>query len=68
MAWTLWIDRKAGAELVKTRDAQIAQLGRYGHQDMSAWDDVDLLEFSRRYNALVELLNQESALQRASET
>jgi hypothetical protein len=68
VAWTLWIDRKVGAELVKTRDAQIVQLGRYGHQDMSRWDGVDLQEFSRRYGALVDLLNQESALQRASET
>lgn len=54
-------------EMQEKRDRQIAILARYGKQSMTQWDDLDVIEFERCYNTLVDLLNEESAAQKAKE-
>ena len=58
-----------GGDLLKTRTKQKLQLARYGRQPFLAreWDDVCLEEFRGWYDALKELLDEESEVSRALE-
>ena len=44
------------------RRKQRAQFGRYMHQSVSVWNDVDLMTFSAYYHALCDILDAESPM------
>jgi len=54
-------------ELEKLRRHQIMALGRYGRQQVNAWDDRDVTELTAWYRELSELMKAESAISKTSE-
>jgi hypothetical protein len=66
--WCAHFDGPSPAELRKVRTMQMVQMGRYGHQSMVGWDEMELREFLEHYQALVELMREEGALGNALET
>ena len=65
--WTNVVDVGTGHERARERERMRVQFGRYGHQDIRGWDDVDLVEFFRLYRDLVDLLKGENGVQSAVE-
>ena len=45
--------------LRKVRKTQKMQLGRYGHQSVFVWEDIDLAEFRDWYSALGDVITEE---------
>jgi hypothetical protein len=66
-AWTSILDVGTGSSRSRERERMRVQFGRYGHQNIMGWDDVDLLEFFRLYRDLADLMSKESAIQQATE-
>lgn len=52
----IWIDP---LYLRNVRRMQKMQLGRYGHQNVLQWDDVDVNEFREWYSALSDVVKDE---------
>jgi hypothetical protein len=66
-AWTSVLDIGKGSARFRERERMRVQMGRYGHQDMMGWDDVELTEFFRLYRDLADLMGKESTLHQATE-
>jgi hypothetical protein len=65
--WTTLVDVGTAQERMRERERMRVQFGRYGHQDMMGWDDVELPEFFRLYRDLADLMKGENGIQSVQE-
>ena len=47
-------------EQLHMRYKQLAYLGRYGKQNVTQWQDVEVLEMDRHFQALADLVGDEN--------